>query len=107
MYSLSLSSTGTTLLSSSTCSRSTTIIEAVKLEEEDFNSDIDIHTMNKKPTTTPSTPRTPYKPRRGIFVVAVKEDGNIMLNDGSGPTRTITPRWFQDNHEDFFLACQK
>jgi hypothetical protein len=105
MSSLSLSSTETTLLTSSTSSRSTTIIEVVKLEEEDFNPDIDIHTMDKKSTPTPPIPKTPYKPRRGMYVVAVKEDGNIMLNDGSGPTRAIAPRWFQINHESYFLAC--
>jgi hypothetical protein len=38
-------------------------------------------------------------------MVAVKEDENIMLNDGSVPTRTLMPRWLKNNYEDFYIAC--
>jgi hypothetical protein len=75
MPSLSSSTTRTTLISSPG-STNTTLLHDIKQEEVDYDTDIDIDTIVKKP----AMPRTPYKPRLAhIYAVMVKDNGTILL----------------------------
>jgi hypothetical protein len=103
MASLFTSSIKTTLISSPS-STSTTLLQDIKQEEVDYDTDIDIHTIVKKLTM----PRTPYKPRMAhIYAVMVKEDGTILPQNGTGPPQVLPLVWVQGDMESFYLACLK
>jgi hypothetical protein len=103
MASLSTSSTRATLISSPS-STSSTLLHDIKQEKVDYDTDIDINTIVKKPTM----PRTLYKPRMAhIYAVMVKDYGTILLQDGTGPPKVLPHVWFKVDMDSFYLACRR